>query len=288
MSQERQQGKGGSADQKKPAPAKPAAPGAAAPRTATGSIPAQGQTGMDSKVVKPSEYSTDASMLTKTQKNQLGSQFADNSAERRRNSLLQTSMPSLKAAGPSDDDEATAVGMKFDGLQVPKALQGRDVWIAVQAPLQSREGKRSRDLYENVIKQFGVTVNPRYGEDAPGKVRGHIFVWDVSRAMNCEIPHFVGAKELTLAQTCDWLRHEGPMRGWKRCSGGDIIEAANSGRLVIALPREMRTKHLAVVTPQPMPEDMSPRLTGICLRRDLNVHPREMFGAKPVDCFFHE
>ena len=238
-------------------------------------------------VVKPSEYSTDASMLTKHQKSQLGSQFADSSAERRRNSLLQTSMPSVKA-GPADDDEPTAVGMKFDGQQVPQALQGRDVWIAVQAPLQSREGKRSRELYENVIKQFGVTVNPRYAEDAPGKGRGHIFVWDVSRAMNCEIPHFVGAKELTLAQTCDWVRHEGPMRGWKRISNADIIEAANAGRLVIALPREMRTKHIAVVTPQPMPEDGSPRLTGICLKRDVNVHPREMFGAKPVDCFFHE
>lgn len=277
MSQERQQGKGGSADQKKPA-------GTAAPRTATGSIPAQGA---DNLVVKPSEYSTDASMLTKTQKSQLGSQFADNSAERRRNSLLQASMPSVKA-GPADDDEPTAIGMKFDGKEVPKPLQGRDVWIAVQAPLQSREGKRSKELYENVVRQFGVTVNPRYGEDAPGKIRGHIFVWDVSRAMNCEIPHFVGAKELTLAQTCDWLRHEGPMRGWKRCSGEDILNAINAGKLVIALPRETRTKHIAVVMPQPMPDDGAPRLTGICLKRDVNVHPREMFGAKPVDCFFHE
>ena len=240
---------------------------------------------MDSKVVKPSEYSTDASMLTKHQKSQLGSQFADNSAERRRNSLLQASMPGPKAG---HDDEPTAIGMKFDGLQVPAPLQGRDVWIAVQAPLQSREGKRSRELYENVVRQFGVTVNPRYGEDAPGKVRGHIFVWDVSRAMNCEIPHFVGAKELTLAQTCDWLRHEGPMRGWKRLSGEDIFTAANSGRLVIALPREMRTKHIAVVAPQAMPEDGSPRLTGICLKRDVAVHPRDMFGSKPIDCYFHE
>ena len=242
---------------------------------------------MDSKVVKPSEYSTDASMLTKHQKSQLGSQFADNSAERRRNSLLQASMPAVKA-GHDDDDETTSIAMKFDGLQVPAPLQGRDVWIAVQAPLQSREGKRSRELYENVVRQFGVTVNPRYGEEGPGKVRGHIFVWDVSRAMNCEIPHFVGAKELTLAQTCDWLRHEGPMRGWKRLSGEDIFTAANSGRLVIALPREMRTKHLAVVAPQAMPEDGSPRLTGICLKRESSAHPRDMFGSKPIDCFFHE
>ncbi len=282
MSQERQQGKGGSADQKKPAAAAPAK-GTAAPRTSTGSIPAQSADGF-----KPSEYTTDASMLTKTQKSQLGSQFADSSAERRRNSLLQTAGSTSTKANPFAEEESTAAGLKFDGKEVPKALQGRDVWIAVQAPLQSREGKRTKEIYEMLIKQFGVTVNPRYADDAPGKVRGHIFVWDVSRAMNCEIPHFVGAKELTLAQTCDWLRHEGPMRGWKRTNGTEAFEAANNGRLVIALPRETRTKQIAVVIPQEVSDDGSPRLTGICLKRDINVHPREMFGAKPIDCFYHD
>lgn len=257
-----QQGKGGPADQKKAAKATAELKDA------------------------PSAMTSDSSMLTKHQKSQLGSQFADSSAERRRNSLL--AMPMVGQPAEVDDDEPTAVGMKFDGQEVPKALQGRDVWIAVQAPLQSREGKRSRELLENVIKQFGVTVNPRYGEDAPGKGRGHIFVWDVSRAMNCEIPHFVGAKELTLAQTCDWVRHEGPMRQWKRLTADQAVEVANSGKLVIALPRETRTKHIAIVAPQEAPADGTPRLTGICLKRDLAVHPRDMFGSKPIDCFFHD
>ena len=280
MSQGPQQGKGGSADQKKPAaPAK----SANAPRV-TGAIPVQG-----GDVEKASPFVSDASMLTKHQKNQLGSDFADSSAERRRNSLLATSIPQIKAKSRADeDDEPTAIGMKFDGLEVPKVLQGRDVWIAVQAPMQNKEGKRTKEIYEMLIKQFGVTVNPRYDEDAPGKSRGHIFVWDLSRAMNCEIPHFVGAKELTLAQTCDWVRHEGPMRGWKRVSGDDIFLAANSGRLVIALPRETRTKHIAVVTPQEVPADGSPRLTGLCLKRGDTFHPRDMFGSKPVDCFYHD
>lgn len=274
MSQDRPQGKGGSADQKK---------GTAAPKTSTGSIPAQ----MSDQSDRNATLRTDASMLTKHQKTLLGSQFADSSAERRRNSLLATSMPSV-SNGPPPEDEATSVVQKFDGKTVPEILQGRDLWKAVQAPLQSREGRRSKELYEMVVKQFGVTVNPRYDDDAPGKMRGHIFVWDLSRAMNCEIPHFVGPKELTLAQTCDWLRHEGPMRGWKRVTEGEIIERANEGKLVIALPRETRTKHLAVVMPQPPPTDNSPRLTGIGLRRESGAHPRDMFGAKAVDCFFHE
>jgi len=274
MSQDRPQGKGGSADQKK---------GTAAPKTSTGSIPAQ----MGDQSDRNATLRTDASMLTKHQKTLLGSQFADSSAERRRNSLLATSMPAV-SNGPPHEDEATSVAQKFDGKTVPEILQGRDLWKAVQAPLQSREGRRSKELYEMVVKQFGVTVNPRYDDDAPGKMRGHIFVWDLSRAMNCEIPHFVGPKELTLAQTCDWLRHEGPMRGWKRVTEGEIIERANEGKLVIALPRETRTKYLGVVMPQPPPTDNSPRLTGIGLRRESGAHPRDMFGAKAVDCFFHE
>lgn len=283
MAQERQQGKGGSGfEQKKPAASGPAR-GTSAPRTSTGKTAGQ----PPPQVQKLSEYSTHSSMLTKHQQSQLGSQFADSSAERRRSSLLATTMPSQQSFH-DDDDQPTSITMKFDGNEVPSSLQGHDVWKAVQAPLQSREGKRSRQIYDLLIKQFGVTVNPRYADDAPGKHRGHIFVWDVSRAMNCEIPHFVGAKELTLAQTCDWVRHEGPMRGWKRVSGDDIFTAANNGRLVIALPRETRTKHIAVVAPQDLPADGSPRLTGISLKRDVNVHPRDMFGSKPVDCFYHD
>jgi hypothetical protein len=274
MSQDRPQGKGGSPDQKPK--------GTAAPRTSTGSIPAQLGPQPDRAV----DLRTDASMLTKHQKSQLGSQFADSSAERRRNSLLATSLPS--AVSSPFEDEPTSVALRFDGKTVPEILKGRDLWKAVQAPLQSREGRRSKDLYEMVIKQFGVTVNPRYDEDAPGKIRGHIFVWDLSRAMNCEIPHFVGAKELSLAQTCDWLRHEGPMRGWKRVTDSEIIERANAGMLVIALPRETRTKQIAVVMPQAQPTDNSPRLTGVALRRESGAHPRDMFGAKPVDCFTHD
>lgn len=269
-----QQGKGGAADQGKPG-ARPA------PRTATGSIPAQAGN-------PPSELSTDASMLTKHQKSQLGSQFQDASAERRRNSLLATSIPSGLNRNPFADEEPTKVGLKFDGKEVPAVLQNRDLWKAVQAPLQSREGRRSQEVYEMLLKQFGVLVNPRYDDDAPGKIRGHIFAWDVSRAMNCEIPHFVGAKELTLAQTCDWVRHEGPMRGWKRVLDRDIIEAANAGMLVVALPRETRTKFIAIVQPQEEPADGSPRLTGIALKRAVDAHPRDMFGSKPVDCYYHD
>jgi hypothetical protein len=107
MSERPHQGKGGSADQQKK-------PGTAAPRTSTGSIPAQ----LGPQPDRVADLRTDASMLTATQKNMLGSQFADASAERRRNSLLATSMPSNLGGGPPGADEPTSVGQKFDGKTV--------------------------------------------------------------------------------------------------------------------------------------------------------------------------
>jgi hypothetical protein len=305
MSQQRQPGKGGTDQQAKPAP-KPA------PRTSTGGIPALGgefeaakprPTGAHALPAAarapgakgapeapvtdgPSDMATDTSILTKLQKSQLGSGFQDSAAERRRSTLLAATTPS--SSGTRSDLPVVAQDLTFDGKEAPKELQNRDLWKAVQAPLQSVPGRRSKKVYENVLRQFALLSNPRYGDDAPGKTRGHIFVWDVSRAMNCEIPHFVGAKELTLAQTCDWLRHEGPMRGWKRVSDYEIYERANAGFLVVALPREARTKQIAIVAPQEQPDDNSPRLDGICLQRGHGRHPREMFGAKPVDCFWHD
>lgn len=263
-------------------------PAKAAPRTATGSIPVQGGKG-DTTPPKEglSDYSIDASaILTAHQKSQLGSGFIDSAAERRRSSLLAVTTPSAPALRADAPPPAPAV--TFDGKEAPAQLRNRDLWKAVQAPLQSVPGKRNRTLYENVLRQFALATNPRYDDDAPGKTRGHIYVWDVSRAMGCEIPHFVGAKELTLAQTCDWVRHEGPMRGWKRVIDVEIYERANAGHLVIALPRDARTKLLAIVSPQEPPPDNSPRLEGVALRRGQGVHPRDMFGSKLIDCFWHD
>ncbi len=261
------QGKNAPSDQKKPA--------ASAPKPAA-----------------PEKTPTDAqhnaqllnSMLTTHQKASFGSGFNDTTAERRRDSLLAVAIPSV-AQNPFAD-EPTSISQKFDGKTVPPPLQGRDLWKAVQAPLQSRAGRRVRDLYEMVVKQFGVTVNPRYADDAPGKTRGHIFVWDVSRAMNCEIPHFVGPKELSLVQTCDWLRHEGPMRGWKRLSDVETMEAANEGYMVVVMPKERSNRQIALVAPQE--PNIRPKLTGIGLLRSDAAIARELFGAPALECFFHE
>lgn len=264
----------------------------AAPRTSSGQHAAHGEPTTDPGSAAPglegSALKADPATLTGHQKQMLGSRFADASGERRRNAILGAAPAPAPPEADEEDDEGTAAGHDFDGKTAPPELTGRDVWKAVQAPVQSRPGRRSRALYALVLKQFAVGTNPRYQEDAPGKPRGHLFAWDVSRAMNCEIPHFVGARELTLAQTCDWLRHEGPMRGWKRVDPAECVEVANRGHLVVALPRDIRTKQLALVPPQRPADDGVPRLLGAALVRGGEVTARELFGAKPIDCFWHD
>jgi hypothetical protein len=219
--------------------------------------------------------------MTTHQKGLLDSTFGDSNAARRRSELLGGGRPTLT--------ETPAVMLpteKFDGVTPAPSVSTRDVWKGIIAPVQSVAGKRSAAISEQVIAQFAVGTNPRYEPDAPGKPRGHIFLWDVSRAMGCEVPHFVGPRELTIAQTCDWLRHEGPMRGWRKVGEVDAFGVSNEGFLVIALPREIRLKQLAVVAPQPL--SAKPLVTGAGLKRGSLLPALEVLGVRPVEYFAHE
>ncbi len=227
---------------------------------------------------------TGPKQLTNHQRQMLGSAFQDS---KRRDALMVAvgTTPEVSHAG-TDDDEPTALGQLFDGEAPARELTGRDLFKTVQAPVQSREGRRSKQVYLQVINQFAVGNNPRYQPD--GTVgRGHIFIWDVSRAMNAEIPHFVGIKEHSLGQTVDWLRHEGPVRGWHRSGGEDALEAAASGMLVVAMPKEVRIKQLAIVRPDPPDADGRPRLAAAGVKIGNNLGVFDALGVYSVEYFYH-
>jgi hypothetical protein len=188
---------------------------------------------------------------------------------------------------PPREEENTGVGRTFDGMTPPPELTSRDLWKAINAPLQSREGRRSAELYTQVLNQFAVGHNPRYEPEGPNKPRAHIFVWDVTRAMNAEIPHFVGARELNLVQTCDWLRHEGPMRGWRKGDIDEALAAANEGKPVVALPKDTSVRLLAMVRPGEPGPDSRPRLAAAALARGNDLGCRETFGTMAVEYFLH-
>lgn len=281
------------------------ATGAAVPRTATSSNPAVARTTTAAIPAQPSaSRTTTAAMPAQAaapgapgavpvaqgavtpsgyQKKILASSFKSDHDRTHLDAMLG------KTRSPVDDgdDEPTAVGLNFDGRTPAQGVTSRDVWKAINAPVQSREGRRSAKLYRQVIDQFAVGHNERYAEDGPGKSRGHIFVWDVTRAMNAEVPHFSGAKELNLAQTVDWLRHEGPMRGWQRADAATAQGGANEGYPVLAIPKEIRLKLIAVVRPGQVGTDGKPRLAAAGKARGNDLSTNEALGVFAVEYFAH-
>ena len=249
---------------------------APAPRKLTGS-------GTPAKTAGPLTADGQPRVFTTVQKELQGSGFSDAARDRQRNTLIGSQGKDLRPSLADDEDDDTL--LEFDGLQAPPELTGRDLWKAVQAPMQSAEGRRSQQVYLSVLKQFAVGTNPRYEPDAPERYRSHIFVWDVTRAMGCEIPHFVGAKELSLVQTCDWLRHEGPMRGWSRTSAAGVIALAKKGQPVIAMPKDPRLKGLALVYPQK--DTAFPKVVGAGARRGWGLPLADVIGVSQAEFFTH-
>ena len=225
--------------------------------------------------------------LTQHQKQMLNSAFIDNATSRVSKAKAVVGNTAEKKLY-DDDDEPTSLAKTYDGETVLPELAGRDVWKAIQAPLQSREGRRTAELYQNVINQFAVGTNPRYEPDEGGRPRGHIYIWDVSRAMNCEVPHFVGAKELTLAQTCDWIRHEAPMRGWVRASLETARAAALAGQMVVVLPREVKVKQMAILIPlEELNDDGKPFVAAAAAMRGGKLKLNEALGVFAAEYLVH-
>lgn len=262
--------------------------GAKPTRTTTGSIPVQTGSTTGPITVPPGGFDVskiNRAHMTEVQKLQQDDAFGSWGPQRKRaNYIGNTTDPgTMKAI--VQEEEWIDPDYNPDGSSPLPECVGRETWRALKAPFTSREGKRSKALYEQVVQQFAIGHNDRYDEDGPGKPRGHIYVWDVSRAMGCEIPHFTGARELSLAQTIDWLKTEGPMRGWVRVAEADATDIAERGLLVVVIPKEMRVRHIAIVTPQE--HSGRPLLTGACLVVGAGVDMEQMFGVTAVDYYYH-
>jgi hypothetical protein len=181
-------------------------------------------------------------------------------------------------------------GMAFDGSEPAPEVVSRDLWKAIRPPVESREGRRSAELYQLVLNQFAVGNNPRYGAEGPDKLRSHIFVWDVTRAMGCEIPHMLGARELTLSQTMDWLRYESSDRGWVKLSPDRAIAVAQEGRVVVAIPRDRKASAqlMALVRPEEPGEDGAPRVAFAGNTCSNDASAKEAFQLATLEYFSHQ
>ena len=135
-------------------------------------------------------------------------------------------------------------------------------WRSYDAALRSLPSERDPFLYASVINQFLVSSNPRYTPDQQGKGETYcnIFVWDVTRAMGAEIPHWVDGdgspaddgmgRELDANGLIAWLETGGRAAGWETVAAEQAQSLANRGFPVVAAwENPGGIGHVAVVRP---------------------------------------
>jgi len=159
-------------------------------------------------------------------------------------------------------------------------------WVPVTAPLTSGTALRSPDLLVQVIAQFEVETTPRY---APrnGKTYCNIFVWDVTRALGCEVPHWWLSTELTANALAGWLAKVGPIHGWEMAHKKVACAYAKEGKPAIAIWKNPGAGpgHIAVLVPSRFESE-----TEIAQAGKTNFSRGSLtrgFGARSVTFYVH-
>jgi hypothetical protein len=117
-------------------------------------------------------------------------------------------------------------------------------WVPTNPRITGNESCRSAEQLNRIIAQFDVESTARY---TPHKYGGdtycNIFVWDVTSALGCEIPHWVdsqtgaprqfpdieGAYEMGANATYKWLDEHGSDYGWVEVTAEQAQMYANQG-----------------------------------------------------------
>lgn len=158
------------------------------------------------------------------------------------------------------DDVNTQVFHKTDGEAFPY-----EYWKPTNPPLTNQAGNRSAQSYNAVIDQFNVSQNGRYAPYRNGSdTYCNIYVWDVTRAMGAEIPHYIdaqtgdiagypppkGALETTANRLYDWLDKHGSRYGWVEVDEAAAQRAANAGQPAVTVRKNPSgSGHVQMVRP---------------------------------------
>lgn len=143
-------------------------------------------------------------------------------------------------------------------------------WMFYPLTVTSKPGMRSREKYLEVVAALDPVNNPRYiardlNADGTQETFCNIFVWDCTRAMSAEIPHWVdqnGApakvgppnKELDANAVAKWLETRGKLYGWREVIETSARGAAQSGCPVVAAWwNHSGIGHVAMIVPSPTP-----------------------------------
>lgn len=168
-------------------------------------------------------------------------------------------------------------------------------WEPVEAPLRNFEGQRDPDKLLAVVAQFEVESNPRY-QATKDATFCNILLWDVTRALGAEIPHWVNHQgapvgmhqgaELTCNTTIPWLKNHGKSYGWEEVDAEQASEHAAKGGPAIAIwANKAGPGHVAIILP---PVNGHMRIAQAGRHNFFNGSLRAGFGAHgPVRFFIH-
>ena len=158
--------------------------------------------------------------------------------------------------------------------------------------------ERNAGILEHVIDQFDVENAVRYRADA-ARTWCKTFVWDVTRALFCEVPHWIdvdgepatpggGHRETTAnVITQWWMPEHGRRRGWTPASAALAQVAADAGAPALACWwNPQGPGHVAVLRP-------SRGEPGVWIAQAGRKNHRRCtlgtgFGRHSVECWVHE
>jgi hypothetical protein len=184
------------------------------------------------------------------------------------------------------------------GQESASSWLAKPPWVPVEAPVRSTPSVRSQALLLEVIAQFDVEATPRY-RPVPAP-RGtttwcNIFVWDATRALGAEVPHWVDeagrsvpagkGKELTANGTLRWLTTHGPADGWREEDAAGAQRAAEAGSPALAIwHNPFGPGHVALVVPCHDAGVHIAQAGAACFRCRPLAHG---FGDRPARFFVH-
>ena len=165
-----------------------------------------------------------------------------------------------------------------------------DAWKSTTAPLTSGTAhERTPQLLNRIIDQFGIETSHRYKE-TNGATKCNIFVWDVTRALGCEIPQREivsgrGLVEQNANMMIEWLRTTGQTHGWSRSDAKLAQYLANEGRpVVVGWLNPKGIGHIAMVVPGTANGVSIAQAGATCFRLG-NIE--RGFGTRTVEFFTH-
>jgi len=164
-------------------------------------------------------------------------------------------------------------------------------WNPVFAKRRGRIGHRDVDAYQTVIDQFDVESNRRYLRNRAGRGETYcnIFVWDVTRAMRAELPHWVDqdgepaavhcGRETTANDVIEWLRVHGERFGWHHADVSGAQRYANRGCPVVAAWHNPGgIGHLAMMLPGSV-DERGPLVAQCGEINGVRIRAADAFGA---------